>query len=119
MFTRNTDKIALASCLMALAGAAQAKLGGFETADGYSTPFTHDVWMYDAGQTGAPFTPSFYNTGRWAELFGSSNAGGDSGQRPGEEPGSERPVQGTDVLVLDVEVRLLLFDVPDPPAGRS
>src|SRR5438094_7528828 len=78
MICGNIIKIGLATCVMALASTIQAKLGGFETIDGYSTPFTHDVWMYDAGQTGAPFTPPFYNTGRWAELFGSGNAAGDS-----------------------------------------
>ncbi len=72
---------AIAACTGAMllaSNSAQAKLGGFEAVDGYSPPFSHDVWMYDAGQTGAPFTPPFYNTGRWAELFGSGNAGGDS-----------------------------------------
>jgi len=78
MIRGNTIKIGVATCVMALASTTQAKLGGFETIDGYSTPFTHDVWMYDAGQTGAPFTPIQYNTGRWAELFGSGNPGGDS-----------------------------------------
>ena len=57
---------------------AHAVLGGFETADGYSTPFPKDVWSYDAGQTGANFAPAQYNTGRWQELFGSGNAGGDA-----------------------------------------
>lgn len=54
---------------------AQAILGGFENADGYAPPFPMDVWSYDAGQTGGPIAP---NTGRWQELYGSGNAGGDS-----------------------------------------
>jgi len=57
---------------------AMAELGGFETANGYAGPFPQDVWSYDAGQTGASFIPSQYNTGRWVELTGSSNAGADA-----------------------------------------
>src|SRR5256885_1326835 len=57
---------------------AQAKLGGLENPDGYIGPFPRDVWSYDAGQTGAIYTPPFYNTGRWVELSGSSQAGTDS-----------------------------------------
>src|SRR5687767_13762808 len=64
--------------VLCLAPAARAVLGGFETSDGYSQPFPRDVWMYDAGQTGGPFTPIQYNTGRWQELFGSGIAGGDA-----------------------------------------
>ena len=51
---------------------AHAVLGSFEVADGYGPSFARDVWTYDAGQTGAPYLPANYNTGRWKELYGSS-----------------------------------------------
>lgn len=63
-------------CLSALlcVSAAKAALAGFETSDGYSFPYLRDVWSYDAGQTGASFTPTQYNTGRWQQILGSSVA---------------------------------------------
>lgn len=63
---------------LTIGGPVRAELGSFETADGYTGPFTRDVWSYDAGQTGALFVPSQYNTGRWVELAGSGNASGDA-----------------------------------------
>src|SRR5687767_924354 len=51
---------------------AEAVLGGFDTADGYSQLFVKDVWSYDAGVTGGPIAP---NTGRWTELLGSGVVG--------------------------------------------
>jgi len=70
----------LAVGLLLTAGSRSALgvLGSFEVADGYTGTFPQDVWSYDAGQTGAPFVPSQYNTGRWKEIFGSSNAGTDA-----------------------------------------
>ena len=68
--------ITLFSGVVSLAGTpstALAVLGGFETADGYTGPFSADVWSYDAGQTGGPFLISQYNTGRFQELFGSGS----------------------------------------------
>ena len=61
--------------LLAFSTPARAILNGFEFADGYAGPFVADVWSYDAGQTGASFLPSQYNTGRWVELLGSSSTG--------------------------------------------
>lgn len=74
--TRLTALAAVAGTLAATQPA-NALLGSFETADGYTGPFTRDVWSYDAGQTGALFTPAQYNTGRWKELVGDgvANAG--------------------------------------------
>ena len=66
------------AAVLSLSPSARGALGGFETSDGYIQPFTRDVWSYDAGQTGAVFTPPFYNTGRWQELFGSGNTLGDA-----------------------------------------
>lgn len=57
---------------------AHALLGGFEVVDGYTQTFPNDVWSYDAGASGATFLPAQYNTGRFTELYGSSNAGTDS-----------------------------------------
>jgi PEP-CTERM motif len=77
----NTPVLAAAvagSVLMSGAQPAHALLGGFEVADGYTQTFPNDVWSYDAGASGATFLPAQYNTGRFTELFGSSNAGGDS-----------------------------------------
>lgn len=70
------DKVGVVSTCMASALAlwmvepAHALLGSFEVADGYTGPFPRDVWSYDAGQTGALFSPAQYNTGRWKELVG-------------------------------------------------
>lgn len=79
--------IAAAAMTAAITGGqpAYALLGSFETADGYTGPFTRDVWAYDAGQTGALFTPAQYNTGRWKELVGSgvATAGAQYGSQHG------------------------------------
>lgn len=68
-----TTVVVLAATALA-AQPTHALLGSFEVADGYTGPFTRDFWSYDAGQTGALFTPSQYNTGRWKELVGDGAA---------------------------------------------
>ncbi len=73
-YVKSYHSIVAAAVTLVLAGQqpAHALLGGFEVADGYTQTFGNDVWSYDAGATGATFTPIQYNTGRFHELVGSS-----------------------------------------------